>query len=137
MSSENILSRLEKVRKTGPNTYRARCPGHASTGLTLSIRTEDDGRTLLKCFAGCDFEAILGAIGVGLDEAFPPKPIEHARPIRRPYPAGDVLEGLTEEITVAWLILCDADKGKYSPESKARLKLAIDRIHEGREIANG
>jgi len=135
MSLDTILSRLDKVHKTGPNTYRSRCPGHDSKGLTLSIRGEDDGRVLLKCFAGCDFEAVLGAIGVGLDEAFPPKPIDHAAPIRKPFPAADVLAGLEEEALVVQIAAADLANGK--PVNRARLALASDRIAMARELANG
>lgn len=135
MSAENILSRLESVQQTSPNTWRSKCPAHGSKGRTLSIRAEADGRVLFKCFAGCDFEAVLGAIGVGLDEAFPPKPIDHAKPIRKPFPAADVLANLAEEALVVQIAAADLANGK--PVDKARLALASDRISTAMELAGG
>lgn len=135
MSVETILARLEKVRKTGPNTWRSRCPGHGSKGLTLAIRSEADGRVLFKCFAGCDFDTVLGAIGVSPDECFPPKPIDHAAPIRKPFPAADVLASLEEESLVVLIAAADMANGK--PVNRERLAVAADRIAMAREVAGG
>jgi hypothetical protein len=50
----------------------ALCPAHADKEASLSITTGDDGRVLLKCFAGCPAEDIVKAIGMQLKDLFPP-----------------------------------------------------------------
>ena len=66
-----LLARLEGVRPTGDG-YQARCPnpGHGKSrgdrNPSLSIGEGQDGRALIKCWAGCPLEDIVGAIG--LDE---------------------------------------------------------------------
>ena len=53
------------VRETA-NGCRAVCPAHESRNRTrsLSISEGEAGRVLLKCFAGCPFEAIVAALGM-------------------------------------------------------------------------
>ena len=64
MSIELLLSRLDKVRQTGPDKWVARCPAHDDNSPSLSIK--DTGtRTLIHCFAGCEAEDILTAVGLG------------------------------------------------------------------------
>ena len=65
---EPILSRLDKVRKTGKG-YSARCPAHEDKTASLSL-TEKDGKVLMYCFAGCPTASVLGAIGLELADLF-------------------------------------------------------------------
>jgi putative DNA primase/helicase len=57
--------------------WTARCPAHEDHRASLSISEGEDGRLLLKCFAGCTFDQILKAAGVeatklnGADQAKP------------------------------------------------------------------
>ncbi len=60
---ERVLSKLTGVRKSGAR-HIARCPAHDDQKASLSISVGADGRTLVNCFAGCDFEAIRRAIGL-------------------------------------------------------------------------
>ena len=53
MTIEALLSRLERVGKT-TSGWKACCPGHLDSTPSLSASLGDDGRILLKCFAGCD-----------------------------------------------------------------------------------
>lgn len=66
-----ILSRLECVRNTGPGKWMAKCPAHPDRRPSLSIRETADGRILLHCFAGCDIRAVLEAIGLDYSALFP------------------------------------------------------------------
>ena len=59
MSAETLLSRLDKVRKMGPDRWMACCPSHSDTRPSLSIRELPDGRVLVHCWTGCDVENIL------------------------------------------------------------------------------
>lgn len=67
---ENVLSKLEKVRRNGSG-YQALCPGHEDENPSLSIDAGNDGRVLLYCHAGCTFESILNALGMNAKELMP------------------------------------------------------------------
>jgi len=58
---ETILNKLEH-RKQGKE-YLCHCPSHEDKKSSLSI-TEQDGKVLLHCHAGCEPDNILGAIGL-------------------------------------------------------------------------
>lgn len=62
ISADDVLPRLAGVRPCGDG-WIAPCPAHPDRRPSLSIREGDDGKLLLKCFAGCSFEAILDALG--------------------------------------------------------------------------
>ena len=47
------------------------CPVHNDNRSSLSVGEADDGRVLLKCFAGCQVEEIVGVLGLGLRDLFP------------------------------------------------------------------
>jgi len=110
MSAETFLAALNGVRRTGNGRWLARCPAHADKSPSLSIRECDDGRVLLNCFAGCQFQEIVAASGVSLDELFPPKTLggDYKPPERRPVHAEDALKTSAHELTTGFLILQDA-----------------------------
>lgn len=138
MSVDAILSRLEKVKRTGNGTWLACCPAHRDKTPSLSVRELDDSRILIHCFAGCGVDAILDAAGVTFDALFPEKPITDGRPLRRPFPAADVLEALAFETQVVTLIAGDMyAKRSVSEEDYARLLRAQERITEARRLALG
>ena len=66
----NLLTRLQGVKTTG-NGWIAKCPGHQDRQASLSVTTGEDGRVLLKCFAGCSPQAITGALGMKLADLWP------------------------------------------------------------------
>jgi hypothetical protein len=66
---DDVLARLEKVRRAGQG-WSASCPAHPDRHPSLSVRVGDDGRVLLKCFAGCRIEAIVVALGLELQDLF-------------------------------------------------------------------
>jgi hypothetical protein len=70
---DRVLGKLEHVKRSGKG-HAARCPAHEDREASLSIRDGDDGRVLLKCFAGCSTEAIVGALGLEMRDLFPPRP---------------------------------------------------------------
>lgn len=135
---EAFLSRLSKVRKTGADSWIACCPAHDDKRPSMTIRVLDDGRTLCHCFAGCSFEEILAASGSNISDFFPEKPLYHrAKPLRRPFPAADVLECLSFESSVLYFAACHMAAGKILPElERERMNLAARRIREAVEIAN-
>lgn len=69
-SLQSVLDKLESVGRNGEG-YLACCPAHDDSTPSLSISVGDDGRVLLKCFAGCPANAIVGAIGMKMADLFP------------------------------------------------------------------
>jgi len=139
MSVDTFLSVLDKVRKTGADSWIACCPAHPDKHPSMTIKNSSDGRVLVRCFAECSFEDIVAAAGVSLDEFFPDKPLYHrAKPFRRPYPAADVLECLTTETTIVQIAAVDLGKGiPLSEVDRERLRLAAQRIRDASEVIHG
>jgi putative DNA primase/helicase len=50
---EKVLDRLEGVHQKG-GSWKALCPAHEDREPSLSVSEGNDGRVLVKCFAGCD-----------------------------------------------------------------------------------
>lgn len=138
MKADALLSRLEKVKRTGNGTWLACCPSHADKTPSLTVRELEDERVLVHCFAGCDVEQVLGAVGLDFDALFPDKPIDHAKPLRRPFPAADVLEALSLESRIVALSAAQVARGESLSESELdRLRVANLRIQQGRDLALG
>lgn len=138
MSVDVLLNCLTKVRRTGPGRWMACCPAHEDRRPSLSIRELDDGRVLVHCFGLCSVEAVLDAVGLTFDALYPERPIEHGKPVRKPFPASDVLEALATESLIVALAASDVANGKVlSEEDLERVLLASGRIQAGQEIANG
>ena len=71
MTIDTILEHLDMVR--GRNgKYQARCPAHDDKDPSLSISETSNGTVLVKCFAGCTADEIVGSIGLELKALFPP-----------------------------------------------------------------
>ena len=75
---ERVLERLRNVRR-GANGQTALCPAHDDRKNSLSIGVGDDGRALLKCHAGCEADAVVRAMGLGLADLFPQKDRPHRK----------------------------------------------------------
>lgn len=65
-----IRAKLRGVKGKG-DSFTARCPAHDDETQSLSVKTGRDGRVLLHCFAGCEFSAIVAALGVKKGDLFP------------------------------------------------------------------
>jgi hypothetical protein len=59
-SGRDLLTRLGAPLDRSRGVIR--CPAHEDRSPSLSWRLADDGRALVHCFSGCDFEAIVEAI---------------------------------------------------------------------------
>lgn len=62
---------LDALRANGRNVVErgdqaaAQCPAHDDHNPSLSVRRRDDGKgVLLHCHGGCDYRAVLGAVGL-------------------------------------------------------------------------
>ena len=71
MSIETLISRLDGVKETGRGKYLSRCPSHNDRSPSLAIKEGDDGRVLLHCFAGCETQNVLSAIGLEFRDIMP------------------------------------------------------------------
>lgn len=136
MNVETLLARLDGVIQPGPGRWRARCPAHASKGRTLGIREGDDGRILLHCFAGCEVNAVLGAVGLTMNDLFP-APLRNTHrdsgafvALRRIFGADDIIDAMRAEILLVQISAATLARGDpLSAGAHARLRLAASRLH--------
>ena len=75
MKYEDFLERFEKKVKTTVG-YNVICPAHADRSPSLQVCRTGDGKILLKCFAGCTTEAVVGALGLKMSDLFPDAPFK-------------------------------------------------------------
>jgi hypothetical protein len=133
-----VLSRLEKVRRTGPANWIACCPAHDDKSPSMTIHYADDGRVLMHCFSGCSIESIIGAAALDWDDLFPDKAGDKSGQLRRPYPAADILQCIAKEAMIVYLVASAVAKGKsVSDEDLKRCLVAASRTGEAVEIARG
>jgi hypothetical protein len=124
---DHFLSRLDKVRQTGPDSWMACCPAHEDKSASLSIRHAED-KTLIHCFAGCSVHEVVGAIGLDISDLFPLRE-SYGKPERRPFPAMDALRGIAFEALVVSAAASALLAGHpFTPADRERLSMAATRI---------
>jgi putative DNA primase/helicase len=67
---ESILSKLSNVQRADDG-FSSRCPSHDDHKNSLSLEITSDGIILMKCFAGCEIEAISRSLGITQKDLFP------------------------------------------------------------------
>ena len=137
MGIDALLSRLNGVKTGhGRSTWNSRCPAHEDRSPSLSVRLVDDGRILLHCFAGCETESVLAAVGLGLTDLFPaPLTREYLPKIHRPFSADDALQCLTQEAAIVSIAASDITLGKSLSDVDAeRVATAAGRIATALEV---
>ena len=72
-----LLALLDGVKKTGGNSYVARCPAHDDKSPSLAVSVAEDGRILMHCFAGCSTSDVMSSLGLGLADLFPEGAIDN------------------------------------------------------------
>jgi hypothetical protein len=135
MGADALIGRLHGVQGRGPK-WRAICPAHESKhkSRTLSIMETPDGRVLMRCFAGCEVEAIVGAVGMDLADLFPPKPANYSDdkrppPIRQPWTAREVIQALDIPLTEAFMLLRKIGSGaRLSASERERCLIVSDAV---------
>ncbi|WP_082140303.1 hypothetical protein [Halomonas sp. PR-M31] len=134
-----LLSRLDNVKQTRSDAWKACCPAHDDRDPSLNVRLADDGKLLMKCWAGCQPIDILAAIGMDLSDLFPKrerdswsKPVS---PSQRWIPR-DVLSALTSEHLIVLLVAEEVYQGNaLSKADMNRFALAIGRLRNvAREV---
>lgn len=68
---DKVLTRLDKVKSTGIDKWKACCPAHDDKHPSLAISETSEGVILLKCWAGCTTTEIVSAVGLELRDLFP------------------------------------------------------------------
>ena len=138
MTIETLISRLDGVKETGPGKYVSRCPSHDDRSPSLAIKDGDDGRVLIHCFAGCEPQSVLDAIGLTFSDIMPERcGAEHGyKPVRNRISPRDALATLDHESLVVAIIGADILTHKKVDESTwARLAQSVARINETRAMA--
>lgn len=103
MTVDNLLSRLDKAKATGPNRWIAYCPVHSYKSPSS---THD----------------VLAAIGMEFADLYPETE-------RRPFPAGDILRCLAHEaLIVSAAVGALQESQPLSDLDYERLNLAVQRI---------
>lgn len=131
MSTSDLLSRLEKVKRTGRGRWLACCPAHDDRTASLSVRELEDGRILIHCFAGCGVHEVVGSIGLRMDDLFPAHEDgkHYTKGECRPFPAADILRAIAFESTLVLIAAADLLAGHpFNDTDRARLALAVSRI---------
>lgn len=129
MTPADFVTRLEKVRQTGPGRWLACCPAHEDRTPSLSVREGDGGAILVHCFGGCEPAAIVEALGLRLADLFPDRGGHHRPAGRSRIPATDVLAAVAFEIEVAAIGVGAILRGEHVPSSDVeRLRLAHARL---------
>lgn len=128
MQTDDLLNRLDRVRKTGPGSWLACCPSHEDRSPSLSVKEADDGRILIHCFGGCSVHEVVGALGLEIGDLFPPRQ-HRGEPSRRPFPAMDALRCCAFEALIVATIGRHMLSGQAPDErDHDRLQLAVERI---------
>ncbi len=139
----NLLNRLEKV-KGSKGRWTACCPAHGDKSPSLAITMLDDGRILLKCFAGCSAYEVVSAVGMDMTDLFPKEQLvghkvgNHAiKSERRPFYATDLLKIIHFEALITSIAAFDIAEGRQvSDNDRKRLKTAFERINEAASYVN-
>ncbi len=137
MSLETLIDRLDDVKETGYGKYVARCPAHDDRSPSLAIRDCDDGRILLHCFAGCETEDVLSAVGLTFSDVMPERigSKQSYKPLNTPIPARDALATLDHEAMVTAIIAADILEYKQvDQDTWDRLGVAVQRINSTRAM---
>ncbi|HIF50428.1 MAG TPA: DNA primase [Thiotrichaceae bacterium] len=130
MIADKLIHVLNGVRETGEGRWLACCPAHDDRSPSLSMREIDD-RLLIHCFAGCDVNEVVNAVGLELSDLFPEKRTTKYNKSQRLYfKADDVLEALQDEITMLQKIAARMNISEFDE----RLALASQRFQSARDL---
>lgn len=133
--AEKVLS-LVRHRRTGPHTWMFHIPTRDDKHPSGTLRELEDGTLLLHDFGGDSTAEILAAIGLDLSDLYPEKPAEHHPPVRRAFPAADVLRAIGFE---AQVVLCAASAVRRGEPLRRvdndRLLVACERIQSALDLA--
>ena len=136
MSVAALISHLDGVKEIRHGQYIARCPAHEDGSPSLAIKDGDEGRVILHCFAGCETEDVLNAIGLTFADVMPERiGTEHSyKPLKPRFDARQVLECISQEVMVV-CILAEQLAEIASAKDSERLLIAASRINAALKAA--
>jgi hypothetical protein len=124
-SGVDLLARLKGVRRSGEG-WTAKCPAHEDRHNSLGVRHRD-GKWLIKCYAGCDWEAIVAALGISsadlFDEEKRKDPPEQPRNRATAQAAGVTLQqyAAAKALPVPFLKECGLSDGVFAGQPAVRI----------------
>ena len=142
MQLEQFLSLLRGVRRAGKGRWIARCPHHNDRRPSLAITKGDRVPILLHCFAGCDPDQVVGALGLELSDLMPERDPnfndgERARLAMMPFTAEQAIRCLGTEATFLFVTAADIVSGKAIDSlTKDRIVEAAARIGEAKRACD-
>jgi len=90
MTVDEILNRLDRVKREKPGQWVARCPAHEDGTPSLGVSRGEDGKVILHCQAGCKLDAVLRALQLEAKDLFPARADRDTKPaIGTAYPYHD------------------------------------------------
>ena len=137
----DILPRLDKVKPIKPSQWLSCCPSHQDQNASLAITELDDGRVLLKCWAGCTAREITNAVGLNMRCLFPQPNTTTSTANRTPavtvWPRKKLLNQLRQEQTIIAIYNSDLSKGRpISEDNENRaLQAAITSIRISTQLS--
>jgi hypothetical protein len=137
MSVDTLLSRLERVKKTGPGRWVACCPAHDSKSKqSLAIRETEDGKVLVHDFGGCSVYDVLFSVGMQVNDLFRDHtPRSSVRTARMPFSYADALRCVSFEALLAAVAAGNLAQGAdLTADDRKRLWLAANRINHALEV---
>ncbi|HUU01039.1 MAG TPA: hypothetical protein VM425_06350 [Myxococcota bacterium] len=73
-ATEKVLSALQahgsKTHREKPGQWAAQCPCHDDRKASLAVAEGRDGRTLVRCLAGCSTPSVIEALGLKMSDLF-------------------------------------------------------------------
>jgi hypothetical protein len=128
------VAKLDGTIERGSGRYSTLCPVPVDRAPSVTIRTAEDGRVLVHCFAGCSVESILRALGLGWEALFPDERTRDERiAIARRLGKPAEPDSLEVERWVLRIAAADVRAGKpLSAEDRARIKVARLRLAAAR-----
>jgi hypothetical protein len=135
MTVDNLLQRLDNVKRTGPDRWIASCPTRRDKHPSMTIRELPDGRVLVHDFGGDSVHEILAAVSLEMSDLFPARALSDGRkPESKPFYADDALRCLAFEAKLIRLAALETLEGKpLSDGDFDRLEIAVERIDTAME----
>lgn len=138
MDAHELVVRLDGVRANGRDSWLAKCPAHEDRSPSLTVKSLPDGRILMHCFAGCETDAVMRALGLGLTDLFPRELGVCLPRVRPAFTSLEALRALTRESGIVALAAADIAEGKaLSGEDASRVCLAVGRIADALDFVHG
>jgi len=131
MNIEQLITRLEKLRRTGDGKWIACCPVHQDKSPSLAIKQTDDGKILIHCFAGCEVDAIVSAVGLTLADLMPDNPAYKKGSKPPKFNKYELFERLAYESIILCIAIRQLINNKLlSPDDQKRVLKAEETIND-------